>query len=425
MRRRPPRPGRARRRGVPDPPHDRPGARAVPVRRPDPPGPRPARHRPVRRAAPDAGRPGRCPRRRARRRLDPARRAQGAGPGGHDDPPGHGLRAVPLGRREPAHQRRPRPVQPDAGVQGVRSVADGRGHLLDHVDRAVEITSRPAEATARAPPACCGSSSPPVSGPATAHRRHEVVIVGAGMAAARLADGLTGHDVTLLGDEAHAPYNRILLSAVLEGTHDPSSLALRLADHVDLRRRRTRRRDPPGRPRGRARRPFPPPLRHPGARHRQHPHAAADPGHRPRRRAPRRAGSRVPEPRRLPAPRRRRARRAARGRGGWWPSRPAGRPRPRRPRPGDRGRRGRRPPAAQPGRRQGRRDPGQGPRPARHHGLHRRPRHPADRGGPGARQRLRPGHRPGGPHRRWPPVHGARPPRRARRCAAASSSTTS
>jgi assimilatory nitrate reductase electron transfer subunit len=62
-----------------------------------------------------------------------------------------------------------------------------------------------------------------------------VVIVGAGMAAARLADGLAGHDVTLLGDEAHPPYNRILLSAVLEGTHDASSLALRLSDHVDLR----------------------------------------------------------------------------------------------------------------------------------------------------------------------------------------------
>jgi assimilatory nitrate reductase electron transfer subunit len=62
-----------------------------------------------------------------------------------------------------------------------------------------------------------------------------IVIVGAGMAAARLADGLAGHDVTLLGDEAHPPYNRILLSAVLEGTHDASSLALRLADHVDLR----------------------------------------------------------------------------------------------------------------------------------------------------------------------------------------------
>ncbi|GAB3245236.1 FAD-dependent oxidoreductase [Nocardioides dilutus] len=62
-----------------------------------------------------------------------------------------------------------------------------------------------------------------------------IVIVGAGMAAARLADGLSGHEVTLLGDEAHPPYNRILLSAVLEGTHDASSLALRLADHVDLR----------------------------------------------------------------------------------------------------------------------------------------------------------------------------------------------
>jgi NAD(P)H-nitrite reductase large subunit len=62
-----------------------------------------------------------------------------------------------------------------------------------------------------------------------------VVIVGAGMAAARLADGLAGHDVVMLGDEVHPPYNRILLSAVLEGTHDVARLALRLADHVDLR----------------------------------------------------------------------------------------------------------------------------------------------------------------------------------------------
>jgi assimilatory nitrate reductase electron transfer subunit len=63
----------------------------------------------------------------------------------------------------------------------------------------------------------------------------EIVIVGAGMAAARLADGLADHDVTMLGDESHAPYNRILLSAVLEGTHDVGALTLRLADHVDLR----------------------------------------------------------------------------------------------------------------------------------------------------------------------------------------------
>ena len=60
-----------------------------------------------------------------------------------------------------------------------------------------------------------------------------VVIIGAGMAA-RLADGLDGHDVTLLGDEPHLPYNRILLSAVLEGTHAPDSLTLPMRD-VDVR----------------------------------------------------------------------------------------------------------------------------------------------------------------------------------------------
>jgi assimilatory nitrate reductase electron transfer subunit len=63
------------------------------------------------------------------------------------------------------------------------------------------------------------------------------VVVGAGMAAARLADELAaaGRPVTLLGDEAHPPYNRILLSAVLEGSHDVASLALPLRDEVDLR----------------------------------------------------------------------------------------------------------------------------------------------------------------------------------------------
>jgi assimilatory nitrate reductase electron transfer subunit len=61
-----------------------------------------------------------------------------------------------------------------------------------------------------------------------------VVIVGAGMAAARLADGLAGHDVTLLGDEQHPPYNRILLSAVLEGTHSPASITLPMRG-VDVR----------------------------------------------------------------------------------------------------------------------------------------------------------------------------------------------
>ncbi len=56
-----------------------------------------------------------------------------------------------------------------------------------------------------------------------------VVVVGGGMAASRLAEQLVGADVhlTVLADEPHAPYNRILLSAVLEGTHSADALALR------------------------------------------------------------------------------------------------------------------------------------------------------------------------------------------------------
>ncbi len=56
-----------------------------------------------------------------------------------------------------------------------------------------------------------------------------VVIVGGGMAAVRLAEQLVGADVhlTVLADEPHAPYNRILLSAVLEGTHSADALTLR------------------------------------------------------------------------------------------------------------------------------------------------------------------------------------------------------
>lgn len=71
-----------------------------------------------------------------------------------------------------------------------------------------------------------------------------IVVIGAGMAAVRLVEGLVarglGPQVTVLGREHHAPYNRILLSAVLEGTHSPRALTLRdpawFAEHgVDLR----------------------------------------------------------------------------------------------------------------------------------------------------------------------------------------------
>ncbi len=64
------------------------------------------------------------------------------------------------------------------------------------------------------------------------------------MAATRLVEELvahgTGHEITVLGDEPHPPYNRILLSAVLEGTHPVEALTLREPDWyaahgVDLR----------------------------------------------------------------------------------------------------------------------------------------------------------------------------------------------
>ena len=72
----------------------------------------------------------------------------------------------------------------------------------------------------------------------------QLVVVGNGMAATRFVEGLVaggyaGH-VTVLGDEPVPAYNRILLSAVLEGTHAPDALTLRSpgwhAEHgIDLR----------------------------------------------------------------------------------------------------------------------------------------------------------------------------------------------
>ncbi|MEV5000685.1 FAD-dependent oxidoreductase [Nocardioides sp. LML1-1-1.1] len=76
--------------------------------------------------------------------------------------------------------------------------------------------------------------------------RPRLVVVGSGMAATRLVEELVARgatermQVTVLGEEPVAPYNRILLSAVLEGTHRPEALTLRApgwyAEHgIDLR----------------------------------------------------------------------------------------------------------------------------------------------------------------------------------------------
>ncbi|MDQ6525181.1 FAD-dependent oxidoreductase [Nocardioides sp. LHD-245] len=84
------------------------------------------------------------------------------------------------------------------------------------------------------------------SRPHAAAPRRRLVVVGSGMAATRLVEELVARrapdrmDITVLGDEHAPPYNRILLSAVLEGTHRSEALTLRApewyAGHgVDLR----------------------------------------------------------------------------------------------------------------------------------------------------------------------------------------------
>lgn len=66
-----------------------------------------------------------------------------------------------------------------------------------------------------------------------------LVVIGGGMAAVRLAEELTsrsyGGSVTILADELHPPYNRILLSAVLEGTHGIDAITLRSASWFEQR----------------------------------------------------------------------------------------------------------------------------------------------------------------------------------------------
>ncbi|GAA1245952.1 FAD-dependent oxidoreductase [Prauserella halophila] len=74
-----------------------------------------------------------------------------------------------------------------------------------------------------------------------------VVVLGYGMAGARLADEIRNRDpdgervaLTVVGAEPHAAYNRVLLSAVVAGTMRPDSVRLHDEDwaerhHVDLR----------------------------------------------------------------------------------------------------------------------------------------------------------------------------------------------
>jgi assimilatory nitrate reductase electron transfer subunit len=68
--------------------------------------------------------------------------------------------------------------------------------------------------------------------------RMNIAVVGGGMAGARLAQQLSSHDVgvTLIGEEPHPPYNRVLLAEVLAGRYAPEVVALPGAAGADVRR---------------------------------------------------------------------------------------------------------------------------------------------------------------------------------------------
>jgi nitrite reductase [NAD(P)H] large subunit len=64
------------------------------------------------------------------------------------------------------------------------------------------------------------------------HTRERLLVVGAGMAGLKLVEELTtlcpgGFDITMVGAEAHLPYNRVLLSSLLAGDAQAGDLELR------------------------------------------------------------------------------------------------------------------------------------------------------------------------------------------------------
>ena len=62
-----------------------------------------------------------------------------------------------------------------------------------------------------------------------ARARTRLVVIGNGMAGARLVEEIVARDpdafeIVMFGDEPYGNYNRILLSGVLAGTHDPEEM---------------------------------------------------------------------------------------------------------------------------------------------------------------------------------------------------------
>ena len=236
---------------VPAAPDHRPGARAVPVRRPDPPGPRAARRRAVRRAAPDARRPDRGVRRRSRSSIS-TRRGELKAPARVVDTIRPDTVFVPFhwvgANRLTNDALDPSSRMPEFKVCACAVSADRSGAQVG--SRPVWTSSQPN--ASRSPRPRCVSTSASVS---TAAHRMRVVIVGAGMAATRLAEEPGRTDVTC---SATRRTRRTTGSCCPRCSR---ARTRRTAWRCRCRRRRPAarhpgRRDPPRRAGGRARRPI-------------------------------------------------------------------------------------------------------------------------------------------------------------------------
>lgn len=110
---------------------------------------------------------------------------------------------------------------------------------LEPCKRASHPPAAPSAAGSAEPP---GSAVPagPAASPGPAVPPGPVVVVGAGLAGVRLAQRLADRDVVLIGDEAHAPYNRVLLAEVLADRYGPEVIALPRPAGTFLRTRATR-----------------------------------------------------------------------------------------------------------------------------------------------------------------------------------------
>ncbi len=116
---------------------------------------------------------------------------------------------------------------------GALHLAAGEGAVNAVTSRAIDPVSKQPELKA------CAVRLEPVLAPVAASGGRHVVIVGAGMAGNAVAEAVLAHEpgwrVTLIGREADAPYNRVLLSQALAGDVSDERLALRRPDSVELR----------------------------------------------------------------------------------------------------------------------------------------------------------------------------------------------